>query len=558
MNDPLTAIGTRVPTLQTEQARDDEVKNNAGGFVFEVSDETRIRRFLILGTTGNTYYQGEKEITKENTAVVLHWAANRTVELVDMVTEISLAGRAPKQNPTLFALAAACALGSPEGKKYANAAVPEVCRTLSHLYMYVAYYAQFRGWGRAHRRVVGEWFNGKPVDDLAYQVLKYRNRNGWTAADLLASSHPIDRRKGWFTKVDGVRVYLPSSNPRKNLYDWITKSDKPDYIMNEVPPLVRGFINAQRATEVSEWVGIINNYNLSWEMLPTEALKSKFVWDALITKGMPMTALIRNLPRLTNLGLFDDMHMVNTVIDQITNEDRLRKARVHPVNLLISQLTYASGASVRGSSTWSPNVRIVDALDEAFYKSFGNVLPAGKRTLNALDVSGSMSSHIGDLPISCRAAAAAMSLVTVATEPEVRSVGFTSIDRYNWRSNNTQLTELTISPRQRLDDVIRTIDRQDFGGTDCALPMIWAKANSLEFDTFLVWTDNETWAGEIHPFQALREYREASGIDAKLIVCGMTATDFTIADPKDNGMLDVTGFDSAVPNLIADFSAGRI
>lgn len=33
-----------------------QVQNNAGGFVFEVSDETRIRRFLILGTTSATYY----------------------------------------------------------------------------------------------------------------------------------------------------------------------------------------------------------------------------------------------------------------------------------------------------------------------------------------------------------------------------------------------------------------------------------------------------------------------------------------------------------------------
>ena len=31
---------------------------------------------------------------------------------------------------------------------------------------------------------------------------------------------------------------------------------------------------------------------------------------------------------------------------------------------------------------------------------------------------------------------------------------------------------------------------------------------------------------------------------------------FTIADPSDLGMLDVAGFDAAVPNLVADFSRG--
>ncbi|KAJ1356487.1 hypothetical protein KIN20_014220 [Parelaphostrongylus tenuis] len=42
-----------------------ELRNAPGGFVFAVSDETRIRRFIILGTTG-TYYSSEKELTMYN------------------------------------------------------------------------------------------------------------------------------------------------------------------------------------------------------------------------------------------------------------------------------------------------------------------------------------------------------------------------------------------------------------------------------------------------------------------------------------------------------------
>ena len=48
------------------------------------------------------------------------------------------------------------------------------------------------------------------------------------------------------------------------------------------------------------------------------------------------------------------------------------------------------------------------------------------------------------------------------------------------------------------------------------------------------------------------------GIPARLIVVGMTATNFTIADPEDPGTLDVVGFDTATPRLISDFAAGRI
>ena len=51
----------------------------------------------------------------------------------------------------------------------------------------------------------------------------------------------------------------------------------------------------------------------------------------------------------------------------------------------------------------------------------------------------------------------------------------------------------------------------------------------------------------------LVQYRQAMGIDAKLIVVGMTATQFTIADPSDPGMLDVVGFDASCPAVMADF-----
>ena len=58
----------------------------------------------------------------------------------------------------------------------------------------------------------------------------------------------------------------------------------------------------------------------------------------------------------------------------------------------------------------------------------------------------------------------------------------------------------------------------------------------------------------VHPAQALAEYRQKTGIDAKLIVVGMCANRFTIADPRDPGMLDVVGFDTAVPVAMREFA----
>jgi len=93
-----------------------------------------------------------------------------------------------------------------------------------------------------------------------------------------------------------------------------------------------------------------------------------------------------------------------------------------------------------------------------------------------------------------------------------------------------------------------------FAGTDCSLPMRWAMDKRVEVDTFVIYTDSETWAGNIHPAQALREYRQRTGIPAKLVVVGMVSNGFSIADPNDAGMLDVVGFDTATPEIIADFA----
>ncbi len=73
-----------------------------------------------------------------------------------------------------------------------------------------------------------------------------------------------------------------------------------------------------------------------------------------------------------------------------------------------------------------------------------------------------------------------------------------------------------------------------------------------------IYTDSETWAGDVHPAQALRDYRRASGIDARLVVVGMVSNGFSIADPADGGMLDVVGFDTATPQLVADFARGAL
>jgi 60 kDa SS-A/Ro ribonucleoprotein len=256
-----------------------------------------------------------------------------------------------------------------------------------------------------------------------------------------------------------------------------------------------------------------------------------------------------------------------TVIEQLGDLERLRKARVHPIALLAALRTYQSGRGARGRHRWNPLGGVVDALDAAFYAAFSNVEPSGRRMLLALDVSGSMTwGEVGGIPgLTPRDASAALALVTAATEEEPEIVGFFTgkggfVKRgrpLHWGYQDG-LTPLSISPRQRLDDAVKVVSDLPFGGTDCALPMLYAQALEREIDTFVIYTDSETWAGNIHPADALRAYRRASGIDASLVVVGMVSNGFSIADPNDGGMLDVVGFDTATPQLISDFARGAL
>jgi 60 kDa SS-A/Ro ribonucleoprotein len=70
---------------------------------------------------------------------------------------------------------------------------------------------------------------------------------------------------------------------------------------------------------------------------------------------------------------------------------------------------------------------------------------------------------------------------------------------------------------------------------------------------FITFTASEIWAGNVHPAQALRQYRDAFVGNARVVVVGMTSNSFTLADPNDRGMLDVVCFDTSVPAVISDF-----
>lgn len=501
-----------------------QVPNNAGGFAWAVDCWTMLDRFLILGSEAGTYYVAPQKLTYENAENVLKAIAQDGERAIRRIVEISVSGRAPKNDPAIFALALAASFGNDKTRAEALLAMPTVCRTGTHLFAFAEAVDGLRGWGRGLRRAIAEWYNAKPAAELELQLVKYQQRNGWSNRDLLRLAHPV-----------------PKTDAHRDLYKWVVKPEGTPEGMERIAAMER----LKSVTSSVEAGRIVRESRLPREAVPTEMLNYAEVWEALL-EGMPMTALVRNLATMTRMDLLRPGSAgTRQVVAQLQDATRIRKARVHPMALLIALRTYASGHGMRGKSAWTPVPAIVDALDEAFYTAFENVEPTGKRYLLGVDVSGSMSMGMMGTYMTAAEASTAMAMLTVAKEEAVTPMAFSDTFK-----------PLSLSRRMRLDDALAKTRGWTFGRTDCALPMIYAMENRIPVDAFVVYTDNETWFGAIHPSQAVKQYRDKMGIDAKLIVVGMTATQFSIADSNDKGMLDVVGFDANVPVVMGDFVAG--
>jgi 60 kDa SS-A/Ro ribonucleoprotein len=521
-----------------------QMPNSAGGYSWEVDDWTRFDRFLILGAEGGTYYIAEQDLVKQNHDALVRCIKADGVRAVNRIVEISDAGRAPKNDPAIFALALVVTHGEAQAKAHAFANLGKVCRIGTHLFHFAEYVNAMRGWGRGLRNAVASWYVEREAGDLAHQAVKYQQRDGWSHGDLLRLAHP----KAPSLQHDAVFRWMLNGADSLGEREVKRKVRGEDRVakyaaVGELPKLIEAFEQAKKASSKDEIVKLITGHDLPREAIPTQWLNEVAVWDALLQR-MPMTAMIRNLGKMTSAGLVEPFSdAAKLIVRKLGDETVLKRARIHPLAVLIAEKVYAQGKGDKGALTWKPVPKVVDALDAAFYATFQNVEPCGKPVLLALDVSGSMDG--GSVAGSCltpREASAAMALVTAVTEEEYHIMGF-----------STRFMPLNISPRMRLDDVVKRISDLPFEGTDCALPMIWAREQRLDVSAFITYTDSETWAGNIHPAQALRQYRSEFVGDAKAIVVGMTSNGFTLADPNDRGMLDVVGFDTTVPAVIADF-----
>ena len=519
------------PIPQSEPLDDRQVMNDAGGYVYAVDDSVRMHRFLIMGSENGSYYQDERTLTKENTHAVRRHIANNGLTAVEHIAEVARDRRAPKVSPTLFCLALAASDENADTRAAALHALSTVANTASHLEEFAGYVDSMRGWGRSLRSAVGRWYTEREPAEVALQAVKYRTRAGWSHRDLLRKSHQ---------KVE-------KESDLWHIFQWLTQGTPPPE--REPFRLIHAYLEASKTEDPKRIAELVTKERLPREAIPPGMLQHDDIWAALGPQ-MPPLAFIRNLPALTAHSAIRPMES-GWAVERI-NQMRARTgidgqqipAPVHPVNILLATMVYRMGSSIDGKNRWEPVPQISAALDEAFDQSFSAAPTTGQRIYLAIDTSGSMAGqtlhHIKGL--SPRMAAAAVSMAIARREPNHLIVACSD-----------HMEDLHVTAKDSLHDVMNKTKDLRFDRTDMAAPILHALGNRIPVDVFIIATDGQTWAGPVHPKEALKQYRDQMGIPTRAVQLAFVANRYSIMDHQDAHTMDLTGFDAALPTLLHDF-----
>src|SRR6266568_4555284 len=326
--DPLASV-SRIATGQTRPIPGvPQVRNAAGGYVFAKDQWTSLEDFLILGTTGGTFYTSAEALTAQNVDLVLAAIAADGPRVVGLITDIATAepARAPKPRPYLFAFAAAAANGGPATVQAVKAAFPAVVRTTDHLATFFGYWKNLAGKqtprgsapviGRAMRAAFASWFNAsQDVHDVAFRALKARRRatpagEAMALRDIIRIAHPAGR-----------------SDAHRMLIGWLADRVD-DTAARAALPDVDDFLTAQAVTTPAEAVAVIRERRVPWEFLPSAVTGDPAVWDALIATLGPFTT-----------------DATDRVVGRLTNGQAVARARLHPMDVYLAMTAYRSGFS---------------------------------------------------------------------------------------------------------------------------------------------------------------------------------------------------------------------
>ena len=292
-------------------------------------------------------------------------------------------------------------------------------------------------------------------------VTKYRRRHGWSHQNVLRMAHP---RAGCSEScgVAAVLRYVAKGFGEAEADLRATDANVLRYIQAVEA------VKAQRNPESLDTGGLaemIRQHTLVREHVSTRLLNSPPIWEALL-EHMPMTAMIRNLGKMSAIGMLGSGSQNEaTIIKKLGDIIALERARIHPFNVLLARLTYQRCRAQEGKTRWRPNEAILNALERAFYLTFKCLQPTNKKFLLALDESAAMFGGPvnGCHSVNAATAAAAMALVTARTEEHCEIVSY---------FNDVRPSD--VRPDMTLSQAEEAMHRVPSGVADCTQPIQYA------------------------------------------------------------------------------------
>jgi Mg-chelatase subunit ChlD/menaquinone-dependent protoporphyrinogen IX oxidase len=289
---------------------------------------------------------------------------------------------------------------------------------------------------------------------------------------------------------------------------------------------------------------LIRKYRLSREHVPTHMMDSREVWMALL-QNMGATAMLRNLNKLTSLGLLAADSPASALLrKKLCDLPGLEQARVGPLDILVAADIYSQGTGELGKLTWTPQPWVITALDESFsaytLHLAQNAVPSHYRVLLGIDLRASMLVKVGST--TGRKAAAATALVWKRLNPHWRFVGF---------SENGCLP-IEIDASSTLVECLRLFESITPGPADIG-SLIADAADRLEvYDAIVAFTSQGSFRSSEPLEDQMSLYRQIVKCnDSALFSVTMSATpSCTIETDSDSGLFDCVFSASLLEELL--------
>ena len=422
---------------------------NAEGFAaWTPSDVTLLEQFSMTGTFGNSFYANAKDTTKE------------VVQLLERVDASALAAAIVRGRNEgfirTFPILGLVYLSTKDTALFKET-FNKVVLTGNDLVDFIEMAKAVRGLGRAVKSAIAAWIakNTNP-----YYAQKYRRQ--------IADAIRLSRFKG----EDAIYAYILNaySTVKGNTDEKLAKA------YEQYPDLAahRDFVSAVESGDFASAAALLKEKNLDVNSLTAYYGKfDKALWAAVAAKS-PVMRFIKYLAKFLREGV-----VTEEVVKAKVNVAALKKAKVFPFRLYTAYLAVAR--EIVAADKWVVD-NLADVMNE-YAITYDWPAFADKEWVIAPDISGSMSSRIGNSSVLTYAAVSAM------------FVGFfmKGLKRVKVLPWDTDIQSYTVPVTDSVMTHIKAITDMVYGCTYMEAAVKYMLENNIKTDYAVFLTDAEEY-----------------------------------------------------------------